>query len=133
MRTKSITLYYKIIPTEVIAPPAESLARKDAWIAEIQKTIPSDRDHQIIKVKYELHNPDIEQQSKFFNGTVTDYYAIQAMDIMEGDIPQITRKQAREQLLDSVLGYDIPLLGEKTTRRRKSSADFTSTQQWNDF
>ncbi len=132
MITKSVTLYFKINPKEIIEPPRESMVRKQEWIKEIQKTIPSAWESKIIKVTYSLHNPEIEQQSKFFNGTVVDYYAIQSQDILSGDIPQITRQQAREQLLDSVLGYDVVML-TKTTRRRKSSADFINTQQWNDF
>lgn len=131
MKTKTITLYYKLTPKQIIAPQAESIVRKDEWIKEIQKTIPSAWESKIVKVKYELHNPEVDQQIKFFNGTVVDYFAIQSQDILSGDIPSITRKQAREQLLDSALGYDLKML-TKTTRRRKSTADFTNTQQWND-
>lgn len=145
MRTKKITLYYKATHKEIVAPPPASLLRKDAWLKEIQRTISpqkrarrdeklntADAPFRYVKVVYELFNPEVEQQRKFFNGPVVDYWTIQKKDLMSGEVPRIMHDRAREELLSDVLGYDVPML-TRTERRRKSSSDFTSTQKWHDF
>lgn len=131
MATKKITLYYRASADEITAPPPDSIERKDSWLKGIQSMLLR-KEFRIIKVTYELFNPEIENQRKFFNGPVVEYYALQNRDILSGEIPSILKKQAREQLLDSVLGYDVVML-DRTTRRRKSTTDFEHTQQWNDF
>jgi hypothetical protein len=69
---------------------------------------------------------------RFFNGPVVEYYAIQNQDITKGEISPELKKRTRETILSDALGYDIQLLNRKE-RRRKSTSDFRSTQEWNDF
>lgn len=132
MRTKKISLFYKLTDNEIFPPPHASLERKDAWLKGIQQSIPKAGEHRVVKVTYELFNPEVEQQRKFFNGPVVDYYAIQSAQILSGDVPRLTHDQYRETLLSDALGYQIELVG-RSERRRKSTSDFTSTQRWHDF
>lgn len=132
MRTKKIKLYYQLTPTEVFPPPAASLARKDAWIKEIQRSVEAEEKFKTIEVTYRTFNPHTEQIRKFFEGPVIDYWVIQSNDLLSGEIPSMTHKQARETLLSNVLGYDVQLVG-RTERRRKSTAEWTETQEWTDF
>lgn len=106
--------------------------RKDEWIKSIQRGIEADEKFKTIEVTYREFNPHIEKQQKFFNGPVVDYWTIQNREILEGEVPRIMRDQARETLLSNALGYDVQLL-DRVERRRKSSADFTEIQEWNDF
>ncbi len=132
MRTKKIKLYYELTQKEVFPPPEASLARKDAWLKEIQRSIEADEKFKTVEVTYRVVNRHIEQQRKFFNGPVVDYWTIQSQEILTGDVPRMLHDQARETLLSNVLGYNVQLL-DRVERRRKSSADFTETQEWNDF
>ncbi len=132
MATKKISLFYQLSDSEIFPPPPANIARKDEWIKYQQRTIAKAGETRIIRVTYEVFNPEIEQQQKFFNGPVVDYYAIQNSEIMTADVPDILRKQTRETILSDVLGYDVQLL-TRTERRRKSTTDFRSTQQWHDF
>lgn len=132
MRTRKIKLYYQLTQKEIFPPPEASLARKDAWIKDIQRSIEADEKYKTIEVTYREVNQHIEQQRKFFNGPVVDYWTIQSQEILEGEVPRMMHDQARETLLSNVLGYNVQLL-DRVERRRKSSADFTETQEWNDF
>lgn len=132
MATKKIALFYKLSDSEVFAPPPASITRKDEWLKVLQRSIRKAGEIRIVKVTYELFNPEVDQQRKFFNGPVVDYYAIQSKEIMTGDVPNITHDMVRETLLSDALGYEVQLIDRKE-RRRKSTADFVSTQKWNDF
>ncbi len=133
MRTKKISLYYALSESETFPPTATAMARKEAWLKEIQRTIGGKAgETRTIKVTYELFNPEVERVRKFFEGAVVDYWIIQNNDMVSGEIPRIMHDQARETLLSNTLGYDVQLLDRKE-RRRKSTADFISTQHWHDF
>ncbi len=132
MLTKSITQFFKVTPNGVEHPTPEANARKEEWLRIIQRTIVTKEKPVILKSVTTIHNPQIENMVKFFNGAVVDYYLIQSKDLLSGELPLIMRKQAREELLDSAMGYELKML-TKTSRRRKSTADFTNTQQWNDL
>lgn len=132
MRTKKISLYYQVSSSEIFPPPGPALSRKESWIKEVQRTISKEAELRMIKVTYEVFNPDVERQRKFFNGPVVDYYAIQNEHITSGEVPRGMHDRYRETILAEALGYEVELVGRKE-RRRKSSADFNSTQQWNDF
>lgn len=132
MRTRKIKLYYQLTPSKIFTPSPEAMARKDAWVKDIQRTIPADKDFKTIEVQYRLFDPHVEQQRKFFNGPCIDYWVIQSQQILSGSISRLMHNQARETLLSSVLGYNVRLIN-RVERRRKSTADFTETQEWNDF
>lgn len=132
MRTKRITLYYKVTQEGLTPPAAHELERKDRWVREVQKTVEAVWKPQIIRVTYELFNPEVARQLRFFNGTCIKYYAIQDMDLI-GTVPDsVTLKRYREEILDEMLGYDLALVN-RTVRRRKSTSDFKSVQAWNKF
>lgn len=86
----------------------------------------------MVRVTYELFNPEVIQQNRFFNGPVVDYFAIQSAEIRSGEVSRLTHNQYRETLLSDALGYEIELVGRKE-RRRKSTTDFKSVQRWHDF
>lgn len=130
--TKKISLFYKITQQGVTDPPAASKVRKDEWLKVISRSIRKKDESRIVKVTYELFNPEIQRMQKFFNGPVVDYYAIQSQDIMTGEVARITHDMVRETLLSDVLGYEVQLVDRKE-RRRKSTSDFISTQKWYDF
>lgn len=132
MRTKEINLVYKITQKEIIAPDEVEIERKNKWIESIQKTIPSDWEFQLIKVKYSLHNPAIEDTMKFFNGTVVTYFAIQNEDILTGTPDAGTLQRNREIILDAIMGYDVRL-AKMIERKRASTTEFKEVQQWNTF
>ena len=83
-------------------------------------------------VEYRVVNPEVERQRKFFNGPVVEYFAIQNDNLLEGELANDRKRRYREQLLDQVLGFDIELI-DRTIRSRKSTSDYTRTQQWHDF
>ena len=132
MKTSRITLFYSLTQTEIIPPTAVEIERKDRWIKEIQKTIEADWKPLIIKVVYEMFNPEIEKQRRFFEGAVIDYYAIQNSDILKGTPDTETHKKYREELLDEMLGYDFQTVN-RVVRKRKSTTDFKTVQKWNTF
>jgi hypothetical protein len=132
MRTKSVSIFYQITPNEIISPAVRELERKDRYIKEVQKTVAAEWEPKYIKVTYEEHNPEIERQRRFFNGTCVKYYAIQNMDMFVGEPSNEIIKQYREQILDEMLGYDLALVN-RVVRRRKSTTDFRSMQAWNKF
>lgn len=108
------------------------LERKEDWIKEIQKTIEADWKPKMIKVTYELFDPEIENMQKFFNGPVVEYYAIQSREELSAEVDPTLKKITRESILDEILGYEVQLVN-KTVRRRKSTADFKNQQKWYDF
>lgn len=132
MRTKKITLFYEITPSKVKPPSPEKLARKDEWIKEIQKTVPSEWDPKMVRVVYELYNPETQKIRKFFEGPVVEYFTIQTNDMLTGRPTRSQLDETRETLLSDALGFDVHLIG-KIERRRKSTSDFTDTQEWNDL
>lgn len=131
MKTKKITLFYQIGRDETWPPTPVALARKQAWLDEIGRSIRKASELRIVRVTYELFNPEVEQQRKFFNGPVVEYYAIQSGDI-KGPVTREVIDRYRETMLSDLLGYELELVNRKE-RRRKSTADFVSTQQWHDF
>ncbi len=133
MRTKKITLFYELTQKEIRPPAPEKLALKDAWLKEIQMSIPADWEPKIVKVEYQLYNPETSKLRKFFEGPVVEWYVIQATDMLEGRPARSLITQYREDLLMDALGYDIKLLGGQSERRRESTTNFTDTQQWNDM
>lgn len=132
MRTKKIIITYSITPTEVLSPSSVELARKDAWIKDIQSEIPAEWEPVIVRVTYEMFNPEIEKQRKFFEGACIPYYAIQDMDMTVGLPDSDTIKKYREDILDEMLGYNYQGV-QKIHRKRKSTTDFKSVQKWNTF
>lgn len=132
MRTSRITLFYSLTQNEVIPPATVEIERKDNWIKEIQKTIEADWKPLIIKVVYEMFNPEIERQRRFFEGACVSYYAIQNMDMLTGAPDTETLKKYREEILDEMLGYDYKTVN-KIIRKRKSTKDFKTVQVWNTF
>lgn len=108
------------------------MERKDRWIKDIQRSVEADWKPMLVKVTYELYNPEVEKQVRFFNGTCVKYYAIQNMDLTEGMPDSVTLKKYREEILDEMLGYDVHLIN-RTVHRRKSTTDFKSVEAWNEF
>ncbi len=131
MKTKKLTLYYKVEPDKVVPPDAKERNRKEEWLKQIQRETPSAWEAQIVKVTYELFNPEVENQRRFFHTCVL-YYAIQDMDMTEGRPDSATLRKYREEILDGMLGYDVELVN-KTVRKRKSTSEFKSVQKWNEF
>lgn len=132
MKTKSITLFYKVTQDEIFPPAIRELERKENWLKEIQKSVEADWKPQIIKVSYEMFDPEIANQMRFFNGTCVKYYAIQNENLTKGTPDPKLIKRYREEILDEMLGYDLHLVS-KTVRRRKSTADFKTVQRWHTF
>lgn len=133
MKTKKITLYYSVTNKEVIPPKQSVLDRKDAWLGELMKSVEAEWKPRIVKVTYEIFNPETEQQRKFFEGPVVEFFAVQHEDIYEGEISNEKKKRYRETLLDWALGFDVQLIDKRMVRRRKTTTDFIETQQWSDF
>jgi hypothetical protein len=98
----------------------------------LMKLVPADWRWYIVRVTYELINPEIEQQRKFFNGVVVLYYAIQNSDIIVGEPDTETLKKYREEILDELLGYDYATV-TKVLRKRPSTGDYTTTQEWSNL
>lgn len=132
MKTSRIALFYSLTQKEVIPPSATELERKDNWIKEVQKTVEADWKPIIVKLTYELFNPEIEKQRRFFEGTCVAYYAIQNMDAFKGMPDPATLKKYREEILDEMIGYDYQAVN-KIIRKRESTTDFKTVQRWNVF
>jgi hypothetical protein len=123
---------YQITPTQILPPPKLDLERKEEWLKEIQRTIPSEWEFVLVKVKYELFDPAIQDQQRFFEGACVAYYAIQNLDMTVGRPDAVTLKMYRETILDEMLGYDLQLVN-RTARRRTSTTDWKSVSKWNTF
>lgn len=132
MKTTRIALFYQITQTEVYPPSATELERKDRWIKELQKTVEADFKPLIIKVLYEMFDPEVEDQRRFFEGVVVLYWLIQNKDIFTGVPDTDMLDKAREEILDETLGYDFQAIS-KIIRKRKSTKDFKIVQKWNTF
>lgn len=132
MITKKIVLYYKITDTEIFHPDPLAIQKKEEWIKANQRTISKPGEIRTIRLTYELFNPEVEDQRKFFNGPVVEYFAIQSGEIMSGELSKDIRDRYRESILSQILGYEV-LLIEGKERRRTSTSEFTDTQQWHDF
>lgn len=133
MKTKKIILYYSVTTRKVLPPKESAMQRKEEWLRMVQASVPSDYEPKQVKVTYQLFNPEVEQQRKYFNGPVVEYFGIQHEDKYDGRLTTEQKKLYRETILDWALGYDVPIMGGKMIRRRKSSSDFVETQQWSDF
>lgn len=139
MKTKSITLIYQLTQNEIFPPSPKELERKDAWLRGLQKSVEADFKPLIVRVKYDLYDPEMEQQRKFFEGACVLYYALQTLDMTEGEPDNHTLDQYREKILDEVLGYDyktataISRLLAETKHTRSSTTEFKSVQTWNTF
>lgn len=133
MITKKISIFYSLTQTEIIPPKQEALVRKDEWIKELQRTVEADYKPLTIKVTYELYDPEVENMMKFFNGPVVEYFAIQSRENLSTEVDNLLKERTRETILDEILGFDVPLLNNKTKRDRKSTADFKIVQKWYNF
>ena len=131
MKNKKISLFYEINKKQIIPPKPEILERKEEWIKEVQQELP-EKGRCVVRLTYEIYNAEIKRQLAFFNGPVMQYYVIQSTDSLDTLPERAEIARWREQLLDDSLGYDLPLIN-RTVRRRKSTADFKTTQKWHDF
>src|SRR3990167_9274976 len=127
MKTSKISLFYSLTPTKVIPPAEREVERKERWVKVMQKTVEAEWKPKIIKNTYELFDPEIENQKRFFEGAVVEYYAIQDMDLFEGKPDTSTLDKYREEILDESLGYNFQTIN-KILRKRKSTKDFKEVQ-----
>ena len=132
MKTTRLALFYQITQKEIYPPAARELERKENWLKSMQKTVEADHKPLIVKVTYELFDPEMERQRRFFEGACVPYWVIQQKDMLTGEPDTETLKQAREEILDEMLGYDFHAV-TRVIRRRKSTADFKSVQKWSSF
>lgn len=132
MATKKITLWYQATKEGLIPPAPAALERKELWLKTILRGIRATWEPMMVEVTYRLVNPEIEQQRKFFEGPVVEYYMIQNDNNLTEEISKERKNIFREELLDQVLGYDVQLV-HRAIRRRKSTTDYSDTQQWHDF
>ncbi len=130
MKTPRISLFYSLTQTEITPPAVRELERKDRWLKDVQKTVEADYKPLLVKVTYEVFDPEVERQRRFFNGTVVKYYAIQNEDMLTGVPANDLLKKYREQILDELLGYDLHLVN-RVVRRRKSTSDLKTVTGWN--
>jgi hypothetical protein len=133
MITKKISIFYSLTQKEIIPPKLEDLRRKEEWLVAIQKTVEADYKPLIVKVTYELYDPEVENMQRFFNGPVVEYFAIQSRENLSIEVDGLLKERTRETILDEVLGFDVPLLNGKNKRDRKSTADFKIVKKWYDF
>ena len=98
----------------------------------MQKSIEADWKPLVVKVLYEVFDPEVERQRRFFNGTCVKYYTIQNEHLTVGMPSNDLIKKYRETILDEMLGFELTLVG-RTVRRRKSTSDFKSVQAWSKF
>lgn len=132
MITKKLTLFYSITQDKVIPPPSADIERKDKWIKDIQATVEAEYKPELIKVTYEMYNPAMHDQMRFFNGTVVPYYAIQNDDVIEGEPERERVDMYREEMLDQLLGYDYKTVN-KVIRRRPSTTELKTVQVWSNL
>lgn len=127
-KTKKIELIYTLTQTDVQPPPLRETQRKDSWIKEIQNTVEADWKPKQIKVVYTVFDPEVEQLRKFFH-TCVKYFAIQDMDMTEGEPDYKLLERYREDVLDELLGYDYQTVS-KVIRKRPSTETYKETQPW---
>ena len=99
----------------------------------MQNEIAKAAETRTVKVTYDMHNPDIDQQVKYFNGPVVEYFTIQSTDATENRPQSAQLKQYREMILHDMMGYDVELPDDRIVRQRKSTAAFQSVQKWHTF
>ena len=99
----------------------------------MQNEIAKAAETRTVKVTYEMHNPDIDQQVKYFNGPVVEYFTIQSTDATENRPQSAQLKQYREMILNDIMGFDVELPDGRIVRQRKSTATFQSVQKWHTF
>ena len=133
MKTKKITLFYTLTRDEVWPPSTSELRRKDAWVKGVQSEIAGAGETRLIKVTYDMHNPDIDRQMKYFNGPVVEYFTIQTTDMLESRPQPAQLKQYREMILYDMLGHEVELPDGRKLQQRKSTASFQSVQRWHTF
>lgn len=130
--TTKISLFYNITQKEVMPPEIREMERKERWIKEMQKTVEADYKPKIVKVTYELFDPEIDNQRRFFEGAVVEYYCIQNEDMLTGIPASDMIKRYRLDILDQVLGYDVHL-HNRVVRERKSTTEYKTVAAWNKF
>jgi len=126
-------LFYTLTREDIWPPYPSDLKRKEDWVKAVQQEIAKPGETRLIKVKYEMHNPEIDRIMKFFNGPVIEYFVIQSTDMVEGRPEPAVLDQYREMLLLDALGYDTNLPDGRVIRQRKSTATFQSVQRWCNF
>lgn len=127
-KTNKIELIYTLTQQAVQPPPMREMKRKDDWIKAIQGTVEADWKPKLVKVSYELHDPEVTQLRRFFH-TCVKYFAIQDMDMTEGEPDSATCARYREELLDELLGFDFQTVN-KVLRKRPSTETYKTTQPW---
>lgn len=126
-------MFYTLTRDEVFPPSASEVRRKDEWVKGVQNEIAGPAETRQVKVSYEMHNPEIDKQRRYFNGPVVEYFTVQSTDALEHRPQSAELKQYRELLLFEMLGYDLELPDGKIHRQRKSTASFQSVQKWHTF
>lgn len=99
----------------------------------VQNEIAEAAETRQVKVTYEMHNPDVDKQRRFFNGPVVEFFTIQSTDAFDYRPQSAELKQYRELLLFNMLGFDMELPGGEKVKQRKSTVTFQSTQKWHTF
>jgi len=132
MITKKISLFYEVTGKEIVPPDQGNIDKKDKWLKEVQNSVEAEWKPKVIKVTYELFNPETESQRKFFEGAVVDYWLIQSQEDINIEITPGLHKKARNTLLDNILGFNVSLMN-RIVRRRRTTTDFIDTQKWHEF
>ncbi len=128
MTTKKLALFYQLTQKEVIPPSTKELERKDKFIKQVQKSVEVEYKPKMMKVTYEVFNPELNEMRKFFH-TCVKYYAIQNMGLTDRDLSTEEYKQYREELLDELLGFDFHTVN-KVIRKRTSTSTYKEAEEW---
>jgi hypothetical protein len=128
MRTKSITLLYQVTQKEIFPPAAKDLARKENWLEEVKHSVEADYKPLLVKVHYEIFNPEVDQLRAFFHVCVL-YYCMQNLELTDREPTNEELRDYRSDLLDEMLGYDVKT-ARRVIRERKSTADLKTTTAW---
>lgn len=129
MMTPRIALFYSVLPTEIVSPPGKYMLRKEAWLKEVQATVLEPEHPKLVRVQYEVYDPEVQNMMRFFNGPCVAYYVIQDMGLLDRLPTPKELKQYREDILDQMLGYDFHTV-RRVIHRRKSTADFKTVRNW---
>lgn len=132
MRTAKIVLFYNVTQKEIVPPALKELQRKEEWLKAVQSSVEAEWKPKIVRCTYEMFDPEVQNQMRFFNGTCIDYFAIQDMDLLDREPSSDETKKYREEILDEMLGYDFQA-AHRLIRKRESTADFKTVQKWNTF
>lgn len=132
MRTTRIILNYNVTQDDIVPPSERDLARKNVWLENVKKSVEADWKPLIVRVTYEMFDPEIQNMRRFFEGPCVLYYAVQNSDMFAGYPDANTLKKYREEILDEMLGYDFHTVN-RVIRRRKSTTDFKSISAFSNF